>query len=137
MQTKSISLKDKYNHGWGFEQDFKEWNNETIIQWIGILDETDTFVDKYEEIFQLQNINGLDHFTKDNLGNSQWCREHLGIDEDTAEIFSFLVQQRIKLFAKMITELDTEKSEEKYEENDLQIACIQTMECKCGDSNPG
>eukprot|EP01084_Bolivina_argentea_P087873 158659_1 len=140
MDCPGFDLKDKTNNGWGFEQDYTEWDNKTMIQWIGILDENESFVDKYEDIFKLQNINGMEHFSKQKLGNSEWCKHLLGMDYDTADTFSFIIRQRIRKSNFTPKKSNEEKSnEEKYEEeseekHDLQVA-LTNYECKCTDSN--
>ncbi len=45
------NLHDDNLNGWGFELDFTEWDTDTIVQWIELLD--DDFGDDYYEKFNI------------------------------------------------------------------------------------
>eukprot|EP01083_Nonionella_stella_P111750 328008_1 len=93
MATPKYQLNDDTAHGWGYELDCTKWGNDIVLAWICSLNTT--FADKYDDIFQSKNINGAEHFTKDKLGDQQWCQHELGMDSETASAFSAIVQHRI------------------------------------------
>eukprot|EP01084_Bolivina_argentea_P164621 286193_1 len=87
----NYNLQDD-GYGWEFELDFSEFDTQVIIEWIYILD--DDFGDDYEEKFTIQSITG-EHFKRNQLGNEQWCRSELGMNPQTAKLFSSVVRRRI------------------------------------------
>eukprot|EP01084_Bolivina_argentea_P024704 45990_1 len=88
----NYNLQDTGDNGWEFELDFSEWDTQVIVQWIFQLDED--FGDDYEEKFNVQSISGQ-HFKRNQLGNEQWCRTELGMNQQIEKSFSSIVRQRI------------------------------------------
>eukprot|EP01084_Bolivina_argentea_P024706 45992_1 len=90
----NYNLQDAGDNGWEFELDFSEWDTQVIVQWIFELDEDENFGDDYEEKFNIRSISGQ-HFKRNQLGNEQWCRTDLGMNQQIAKSFSAIVRQRI------------------------------------------
>eukprot|EP01084_Bolivina_argentea_P116048 206271_1 len=82
------------------EQNFREWDTETVINWLYVLHED--FEDEYVERFQLQNIDGTD-FNDKHLANKEWCNSELGMQPHIAVDFANVVASRMKMFQSIQT----------------------------------
>eukprot|EP01084_Bolivina_argentea_P212279 360866_1 len=81
--------------GWEMDVNFREWTADVILQYLSHLDEDEDFRDKYEQIFTMHNITGID-FSRNKLGNEEWCRDKLNMTTSNhAKQFSDIVRQRI------------------------------------------
>eukprot|EP01083_Nonionella_stella_P019863 55132_1 len=81
--------------GWEMDVNFREWTADVILQYLSHLDEDEDFRDKYEQIFTMHNITGID-FSRNKLGNEEWCRDTLNMTTSNhAKQFSDIVRHRI------------------------------------------